>query len=194
VEVNFSMFSELEDVIITYISGNYLTNTSREKDWDKSNLIKDELYSKLSVFDEETELTINTKINVSVDGNKESISSTLLIRESPFCFATITDNAGIIITENEDYFDTYEYGRYNDIYYYRLLSSFTNLEDDIKTDAEIFELEDNYFYDYFDETYILTANTKTLFENIIDDKDSLDFLLSVYKDKETTLTIKNYKD
>ena|SRR5690554_6627856 len=135
VEVNFSMFSELEDVIITYISGNYLTNTSREKDWDKSNLIKDELYSKLSVFDEETELTINTKINVSVDGNKESISSTLLIRESPFYFATITDNAGIIITENEDYFDTYEYGRYNDIYYYRLLSSFTNLEDDIKTDA-----------------------------------------------------------
>ncbi|WIF88599.1 hypothetical protein [Acholeplasma laidlawii] len=192
INVPISLFSDQTTVKITSIKGRVLTNTSREIDYEQSEKIKLQLESMLTPFLDATELSIETKIALTISGQTINESVFMNIRQSPFYLSSFSNNQGIIISESNNSYILTEVGRFESLNYYRLIDQFDSIDEvDSIPDTDIgVVLSDDFFYSFEDDIYTLTGDTKTILRQMITDEDTLNAFLNVYKDNKLTLTIR----
>lgn len=190
--INVPRFSDQTTVKITSIKGKILTNISREIDYEKSEEIKLQLESKLTPFLDATELSIETKIALTISGQTFNESVFINIRQSPFYLSSFSNNQGIIINESNNSYILTEVGRFESLNYYRLIDQFDSIDEvDSMPDTNIgIVLSDDFFYSFEDDMYTLTGDTKTILRQLITDENTMNAFLNVYKENTLTVTIK----
>ena len=190
--INVPRFSDQTTVKITSIKGKILTNTSREIDYEQSEEIKLQLESMLTPFLDATELSIETKIALTISGQTINENVFMNIRQSPFYLSSFSNNQGIIISESNNSYILTEVGRFESLNYYRLIDQFDSIDEvDSIPDTDIgVVLSDDFFYSFEDDIYTLTGDTKTILRQMITDEDTLNAFLNVYKDNKLTVTIR----
>ncbi|MFA6801081.1 MAG: hypothetical protein WCR19_03130 [Acholeplasmataceae bacterium] len=190
IDVTYSIFDILYDVTIKDISGSIKTNLSHEKDMENSELIEKQLFDTITQnIGNETDYLLNTKVKVK-QGNIESISTVeSKYQASPFYFAEkFNDGSGFYISEQDNSYQMYEFGTYELVPYYRLISIFDN--PDVVDDIQM-PIEDNdaYYYTYKDGIYYICATYQELLSSLYDDQSFIDSVKDSFIDDEVTVSI-----
>ena len=178
-------------VKVTDIKGRVLTKTSREINYEHSEEAKSQLKSELRPFLEANELYIETKISQKIGTQTTTEYVDMNIRKSPFYFSSFSTYQGVIITESNNSYLLTEVGRYDDIYYYRHIDQFDNLDESDSLSQVNFgvDLSDDFAYSLENDIYILVGDTKTILSRLITDQETLNAFLDVYKQSHLILKI-----